>query len=263
LITLAALAMVAFQTRRVVAQKKLELDQLQSELDTKSFQDSAQLNKKYRETNQALIDLRSALQENRERCEQAMTGIVERYATIERRDPAQLSIRSYPTLRSDSERASTAFLVSVPTDRTVWLKLGMHQSRQSPADGIKDSEKSLIQDAPFDVVGPFELPLPAGEHVVYATVERPQQGQLTVRLRLDDRVLAEIKNRAGTSADTSGSMSIAAMKQVDYGPKRPLPRLLTQRLDVREDPNSEQEVEYSLSVWLSRTSSAFVEFPEP
>ena len=257
-----ALTMVAAQTHRKAMYQQNYLVQFALEIDTLEQQQKVQA--EYRDTMLAQADLHKSLHDNRIRCEQAIETLVQRYGSIEPRDSETLSLRNYPTIRTDVGRAPLSFLVLVPEKRPVWLKYGFHkQGTDSPSDGRDGSETVLMADAPFDHAGPFEMQLPPGEHVVTCVIDESQQGTLLFRFRLNDQVLAQSVTTTDKHVSRSGYMSIAAQQQADFSRKRFLPHLATFRLNLRDEASSESKTTFQLSIWLSERSSYFAPFPRP
>lgn len=255
-ITLAALVMLAFQTRRSSMASAARLSQLESEVDSLITVLQPD-NPEAQAYQNATSDLHASLRENRDRCEEALLGLIDKYAAIEVRDPAFVSLRSYPTLKDGPRENHLAFRIVISEERSVWLKLGFHLGHlDSLYDSLEGIESKLLSEAPFNWTGPLEIQIPPGTHIIQMDSNEPQDGQVMIRMLLNDQVLAQLKNVPTVIAKAIGNMSISARKQIDYQLNRPLPNLMTLRIDVQETPKS-TDTEYSLSCWLSDRSSSF------
>jgi Tfp pilus assembly protein PilE len=259
LVTVSALAMVAYQShQRAVIEQKRCLE-IAMRIDTLEQNQAVRAN--YRTTKLARDDLNASLQANRDRCEQAIQALVQRYSSIEPVDAETLSIRRSPAIRTDASQASLLFRLFVPANRPTWLKLGIHpQSTNAPSDRTEGSEDVLLVESVFNHSGPFELRLPPGEHVVALVVEDQDDSVGRFRLRLNEEMLTESVVIKSEDVRPNGYMSISAEQQIDFAPSRMLPRLVTFRFQQQSSKDSKSKSEVNLSVWLSDRSSSFSPF---
>ena len=259
-IAVAALAMVAFQShRRAITERNRGL-QIAIAIETLEQQQTVQVD--YRETKLAQDDLRASLRDNRDRCEQAIQTLVQRYASIEPGDAETLSIRRYPTIRTETTQAPVSFKLLVPEDRPIWLKFGLHpQDTNAPSDGVEGSEDVLLAESIFDQAGPFELRLPPGEHLVAFAMEDQVNRFRQLQVLFNDQLLAQLAVMVGNNVRRSGYQTTGADQQADFDGNRTLPRLVTIDLSLRDESNSESIKRFKVSAWLSNHSSSFRSFP--
>ncbi|MEE2936774.1 MAG: hypothetical protein VYA84_12355 [Planctomycetota bacterium] len=259
LVTVSALAMVAYRShQRAVIEQKHSLE-LAMRIDSLKQQQTVQVD--YRTTKLAQDDLNASFQANRDRCEQTIPALVQRYSSIEPVDAETLSIRRSPAIRTDASQASLLFRLFVPANRPTWLKLGIHpQSTNAPSDRKEGSEDVLLVESAFDHSGPFELRLPPGEHAIALVVEQQENSVGRFRLRLNGEMLSQSMFITGEGVRANGYMSVSAQEQIDFAPRRTLPRLVTFRFQQQSSVDSESANQVNLSVWLSEQSSSFSSF---
>lgn len=259
LVTVSALAMVAYQSyqRAFIEQKRC----LEIAMRIGTLEQNQTVQANYRTTKLAQDDLHASLQANRDRCEQAVQELVQRYSSIEPVDAETLSIRRSPAIRTDASQASLLFRLFVPANRPAWLKLGTHpQSTNAPSDRTEGSEDVLLAESVFNHSGPFELRLPPGEHVVALFVEDQEDSDGRFQLRLNDEMLIQLVVIKSEDIRPNGYSSVSAEEQIDFAPNRTLPRLVTFRFQQQSSKDSESKNEINLSVWLSERSSSFSSF---
>lgn len=187
----------------------------------------------------------------------------EKYSTIEPRNGKQVfSLRGIPSLHAEPGPAPVVFRMIVPEERPVWLKFGIHMVDQSVhSSRTPDETDDLLTDTPFDDSGPFEIRLPAGDQMLTIVTGSAGEGSLPVEILLDDRVLVRTKF---VSPDVSGSDygHISAPSQIDFGPRRDLPWLLTTHMNLKPTPaGSRRRKTHAFAIWLSDKPSDFASFP--
>jgi len=262
LISLVALGMLAWRTSEDARRDRARLAELRNEiksLEARVWLDRPALHRAILRTHEEFESLHAM----RERSIEHFDLLRQKYSTMEPPPEADvLSIRGIPSLQTDTGPAPVIFRLLVPQERPVWLKFGVHKVQRSVhSSRTSDDDSDLLTDSPFNASGPFEVRLPAGDHVLRIATGSAQEGSLPLVITLNDEVLLR---SAFLSADVTGAGSsyISAPSQINFGPRRPLPWLLTTIMN-RRDPTSRKahDTTHGFSVWLSDRSSSFTSFP--
>jgi hypothetical protein len=185
-----------------------------------------------------------------------------KYSSMEPKGTDVFSLREIPSLQTDTRPAPVIFRLLVPEQRTVWLKFGVHLVEQSVHSSTdKLDGRDLLTDSPFNVSGPFETRLQPGDHTLTVAVGLAAEGSLPVVITLDDEVLLR---SSFVSAEVTGTSSsrISAPSQLDFGPQRNLPSLLSTHMNLRTPASGKAPAKtHGFSMWLSDRASSFTNFP--
>ncbi|MCA9145688.1 MAG: hypothetical protein H6821_09795 [Planctomycetaceae bacterium] len=208
------------------------------------------------------VDELEPLHAMRERAVTHFDVLQEKYSGVEERGSDVLSIRGLPALRRHDEPVRVLFRMIVPRQRSVWLKFGVHQvERNVNSSRGSDQEDDLLSESPFDVSGPFEMQLQPGDQTLSVFAGEAKDGSLPVEIALNDKLLFR---SCFESPDVTGTglIHISAPSQIDFDSRRDLPWLLSTNINVEsEGPDTERELAYAFSIWLSDHSSDFKGFP--
>ncbi len=255
---LIALALLAGRTLVDLGHDSAEIAALQNEVAILKTQLAAELHQQTPQTQ----DSARSIQAMRDRAIEQFDVIRNKYSSIESRGPEVVSIRRLPSLEHDNKSAQTPFRLSIPEKRSVWLKCGVHAIRKgSCSSRPPNQEDDLSADSPLSESGPFEMLLPTGDAMIQVLTEVESKTRSAVVVRLNGQAVLRA-TFASDDGHTSGKCSISAQTQIDFGPKRELPWLMTHSVggDASLPKDKEQKI-YAISLWLSDHSSDFQSFP--
>jgi hypothetical protein len=262
LMFLAALGMLVWRTFEDAQRDEVRLVQLQTEINAiqvRLRQDQPAIHQAILHTQDEFQPFRAM----RERSMEHFEFVRRKYSTMEPKGAGVLSIREIPSLQTDTKVSTIIFRLLVPEDRTIWLKFGVHKVKRSVHSYRQpDTTDDLLSDSPFRVSGPFETRLQPGDHRLTISGLPFADGSLPVVITIDDKVLLR---SSFVSPDVTGASSsrISAATQVDFGPERELPSLLTAHMQLRTPPSGNApDQTYAFSLWFSERASGFKDFPK-
>lgn len=174
-----------------------------------------------------------------------------KYGALEPRAPDVLSLRNIPSPYVDSGSIHS-FRLSIPEQRAIWLKCGVHISSGS-LGSARDIEPTLVKESPYDRTGPFQFRLPPGELTLALNIGHSRAGRAPLTIQIDGTILLETAFVAENVSGSSSSYS-SPKSQWDIPAKDELPVLYTVK---RQMPGT--GVPFEFSVWLSDHSSNFVD----
>jgi hypothetical protein len=259
LVFLAALGLLAWRSGDDARREKLRLAQLQDKikaLEAEVRWDQPALHQAILHTHEEFQPLGAM----RERSLAHFDVLREKYSVMEPREANVLSLRGVPSLPPDSGSAPVLYRLLVPPERDVWLKFAVHVAEKSGQQSkTLDEARDLLSESSLGASGPFEVPLPPGEHWLRIVTGPAREGALPVLISLDETVLLR---KSFISADVRGTSSsyTSALTQFDVHPRDDLPRLLTAKMGLEQGST---EPAYAFSVWLSDRTSNFARFPSP
>ncbi len=255
---LIALALLAGRTLVDLGHDSAEIAALQNEVATLNVQLAAELHQQTAQTQDATRSIRAM----RDRAVKHFDVIRDKYSAVELRGPEIVSIRQLPSLEDENEAAQTPFRLLIPEKRRVWLKCGVHAIRKSSCSSRPpNQEDDLTANSPLSESGPFEMLLPTGDAIIQVLTEPDKNTRSEVVIRLNDEAIFRA-TFVPEDGHTSGKCSISAQAQIDFGPNRELPWLMTHSIggDASLPKDTEQKI-FAVSLWLSDHSSDFQSFP--
>jgi hypothetical protein len=256
LVLLAALGLLAWQMSDAVDRDRVRLTLLHSEI--KSLETSLRLDNPL--LHQAILDSQDELESlaaMRERSLEHFETLRQKYSALEPREGAVFSIRGIPSLSTDTGPAPVVYRMSVPEQRPVWFKFGVHLARETMTSKTPDDGRGLLPNSPFGPSGPYEIRLPAGVQSISIALGAAKDGAIPLRIALGENTLFRSLFVSPGVSGTSFSHTTPST-QDDVAADQQLPWLLTAKLDQRESGN---EKGFEFTVWLSDHSSNFQSFP--
>lgn len=255
---LAALGALAWNTMQHAQRNQAHAQQLRSETQTLE----ALLHRRDPARHQARLhelDQYEALRAMRAKAIRQFGRLREKYGVVEPRGPDVLSMRNLPSLAADGGPSPVVFRLSVPSSRRIFLKAGVHASRAYASTSSEADDLDFLTESAYQLSGPFEMLLPAGDHTLSIARGAIQAGAQRLRITLDDEVLLETAFVADQLTG-GGSSSISAPVQIDYEAGQPLPLLVSLKNSIEHKASTAADTP-EFSVWLSGQSSGFSEFP--
>lgn len=254
-----ALGIVVWQTGEGVRSNDIQANALRDEI--RSLENRVRLDDP--DLHQAILHTRDELEplhEMRKRAVAHFDVLRDKYSRIEPRGPKTLSIRRLPSLQVGTVAVPTSFRMVVPEDRPMWLMFGVHLVQRNVHSTPDPSKLKLLKHSSFSESGPFEIQLEPGDQLLTVTKSPAKDGKLDVEIGLKDGILVRSTYAA---SDVSGTTSshISAPNQIDFGPHRELPWLLTAQMS-HQSPNGQQRaMTHAFSIWLSAQSNGYERFP--
>ena len=257
LFVLVALALFAWRSHQEVQDQRAQLAQLTAEVE--SAEQFLHLeNPRLHQALLASVDHHDAIHAVREECETTgMKRLREKYGTI-KSFPDRYSILSLPSMRGETGRKPQVIGVQVPGEGKLWLQYVVQQ-KESPSAEYMDLITDPMTPPVVDHAGPYEAPLPPGQHVVSIDVERSSSGISPLRITLDDQPMLDTL----IHSDVRGAaFTLGRTRQLNYklGDISWL-ALRTNNFKRWEEDQAEQEKSYRFRIWLSEESSGSPPFP--
>lgn len=257
LVVLAALTFFAWRSHQEVQDQRMRLAKLTAEIEL--AEEFLQL--EHPRLHQALlasVDHYDAIHAIREQCETTgMELLREKYGTI-KPYPDRYSILGLPSMRGETGRMPQVIGVQVPGQGRLWLQYVIQQ-KESPSAEYVDLVTDPIAPPVVDHAGPYEAPLPPGQHVVSISVERSSSGISPLRITLDDQLMLDTL----IHSDVRGAaFTLGRTRQLNYrlGDISWL-ALRTNNFKRWQAEQSEQEKSYRFRIWLSEDPRGFPPFP--
>ncbi len=252
--------MVAWRERdavRLEREKETELISVQRDLELSLHIGNEEMH----QAAVAIVDEQQALDRVRAVATQTFPKLEAKYSAIVPAGPNVLSIRRVPSIRSDIQRAPTAYRLVIPESGEVWIKYGVHLTPKNTSSSWNPKkEDELLDTSPFDQTGPYEMRMPAGEQVLRFAVGDKVDGTLPILISLDDQPLLRSAFRAPDVSGHGGS-ALGGTAQIDYPPGKRLPSLTSMKMYQSDDSGNRGGSSYTFSIWLSDQSSNFDAFP--
>jgi hypothetical protein len=255
LVLLLALGLLAWRTSNEAKRANAQSEQLGNEIESLE----AVLRLDDPAIHQAILhttDEFESLDQMRERSLAHFESLREKHSAMMPRSADVLSLRSIPSLPDDGASAPVIFRLLVPEARPAWLKFGVHMTRPTAhSSKALDDHPGFRSESLLGVSGPFEAPLPPGDHTITIAMGAAHEGAVPVVIALHDKTLLQ---SSFASSDGVGFSNISARSQIDFRPNQELPWLLTAEMNRDQTGTDESQV---FSVWLSDRPSNFKGFP--
>lgn len=259
---LAVLAMLVWRSWRDAQFDQARLETLRNEVA--SLEATARVD--HPAVHQAMLNTRDEfepLQAMRQRAVEHFDLLLRKYSTIDPPPADTLALRIIPTLQVGRDPAPVIYRLVVPTQRPVWLKIGVSvaQDKSGSSSAELDEDRVWLHESPLSLSGPFELQLKPGDQRLKIYIGSADESSMPVQVMLNDQVLLDAVFAASDPAHKSVVWA-SPKTQVNYGPHQPLEHFFSVHLEgLHPTSQAAPPVKYELNLWLSDRPSGFSRFP--
>lgn len=165
-----------------------------------------------------------------------LNEIVERHGKVKVVGDDVVSIRTVPTPRKSLGIDRTRIRIHIPASRSAWLNYRLFEIDLSDRNPRQSERVKLAEPGGpvrFDHLGPFELRLNPGSHLLSITTSSERKDEVKLLIELDGNTLLQTVARQKELTALLQN-SIGCIDQIDFGRGRQLPCVFDQKLHVRK-----------------------------
>lgn len=262
LLSAVAFGLAGWQTRQNVKQKQDRLEELMLEIQVvEQDLDRAmeRANSIPPHLRQALEDEYLALHRLSSECDASFIKLQEKYGRVSPRDAKVVSVRSIPTLSSDSYESAeeSLFRIFVPDESPVWIQCKVEKDGSRIAARKNETESLFWDKVVMGELDSYEHRLTPGFHTISISVSKIGTGIFGIQV--DTETLLDLQLKSARSTHGYYSFDPQYDHKLDQDPLNTC--LHESHFFFSDKKKISSPYECRLVVYLSNRSRSFKRFP--